>query len=245
MRSKEAYEAGWWEAQRQKAVSPIAPAQQAEQEPLVRFCPGCGSIGEVDSKYRDCCLDGNKARRIPKDLAEHCSGLFDLAIGNTAPHQQSMQEPVAWKHDCAALCTNGVELWVDRCPHCGKPSASPQPVKQEPVWSVEECDRVVKTLRYIQGIAERGFGRAMREDETIEQFVLGYVKQLEAAPVRTKDLSDAQKVDNRPVIDALIEVFNVVMASESRDQALNEIEKLATSIRTGVLREKEKKSELY
>ena len=34
MRSKEAYEAGWWEAQRQKAVSPIAPAQQAEQEPV-------------------------------------------------------------------------------------------------------------------------------------------------------------------------------------------------------------------
>ena len=33
MRSKDAYEAGWWEAQRQKAVSPIAPAQQAEQEP--------------------------------------------------------------------------------------------------------------------------------------------------------------------------------------------------------------------
>ena len=104
--------------------------------------------------------------------------------------EQAEQEPVAWKHDCAALCTNGVELWVDRCPHCGKPSAAPQPVKQEPVWSVEECDRVIKTLRYIQGIAERGFGRAMREDETIEQFVLGYVKQLEAAPVRTKDLTD-------------------------------------------------------
>jgi len=56
-------------------------------------------------------------------------------------------------------------------------------IEQEPVWGVEECDRVIKTLRYIQGIAERGFGRVMREDETIEQFVLGYVKQLEAAPV--------------------------------------------------------------
>ena len=30
-------------------------------------------------------------------------------------------EPVAWKHDCAALLQNDVELWVDRCPHCGKP----------------------------------------------------------------------------------------------------------------------------
>ena len=34
MRSRDAYEAGWYEAQKQKAVSPIAPAQQAEQEPV-------------------------------------------------------------------------------------------------------------------------------------------------------------------------------------------------------------------
>lgn len=61
-----------------------------------------------------------------------------------------------------------------------------------------------------------------------------------AAPVRTKDLTDTQKVDNQPVIDALIEAFGIVMASVSRDQALNEIEKLATSIRTGVQKEKNK-----
>ena len=30
-------------------------------------------------------------------------------------------EPVAWKHDCAALLANDVELWIDACPHCGKP----------------------------------------------------------------------------------------------------------------------------
>lgn len=36
------------------------------------------------------------------------------------------QEPVAWKHDCAALLQNDVELWVDRCPHCGKPRTTPQ-----------------------------------------------------------------------------------------------------------------------
>ena len=62
--------------------------------------------------------------------------------------------------------------------------------EQEPVWSAEECDRVVKTLRYIQGIAERGEGRAMRDDETLEQFVLGYVKKLEQPeqePVKYKD----------------------------------------------------------
>ena len=40
---------------------------------------------------------------------------------------------VAWKHDCAALLTNDVELWIDACPHCGKPRNAPQPVEREPI----------------------------------------------------------------------------------------------------------------
>ncbi len=42
----------------------------------------------------------------------------------------AQQEPVAWRHDCAALCTNDVELWIDHCPHCGKPSASAPPRRE-------------------------------------------------------------------------------------------------------------------
>jgi hypothetical protein len=41
--------------------------------------------------------------------------------------------------------------------------------------------RLIETIKYLRGIAERGLGREIRDDETIEQFVLGYVKQLEAA----------------------------------------------------------------
>ena len=48
------------------------------------------------------------------------------------------QEPVAWKHDCAALLTNDVELWIDACPHCGKPRSSqqakPQPLSEREIW---------------------------------------------------------------------------------------------------------------
>ena len=50
----------------------------------------------------------------------------------TAP-QPVAREPVAWKHDCAALLTNDVELWIDACPHCGKPRNAPQPVEREPL----------------------------------------------------------------------------------------------------------------
>lgn len=41
---------------------------------------------------------------------------------------------VAWKHTCNALCVDDLELWVDRCPHCGKPAPTPeakQPVNQQ------------------------------------------------------------------------------------------------------------------
>ena len=44
--------------------------------------------------------------------------LMRLMSESAAP---AVREPVAWKHDCAALCTNDVELWIDACPHCGKP----------------------------------------------------------------------------------------------------------------------------
>jgi hypothetical protein len=52
-----------------------------------------------------------------------------------------MQEPVAWKHDCAALLQNDVELWVDRCPHCGKPRATTKP---EPMTDAQMADCINK-----------------------------------------------------------------------------------------------------
>jgi hypothetical protein len=41
--------------------------------------------------------------------------------------------------------------------------------------------RLVKTVRYLVGIAERGEGRPMLDDETAEAFVLRYVQRLEKA----------------------------------------------------------------
>lgn len=32
--------------------------------------------------------------------------------------------PEGWKHDCPILLTNDVELWISRCPHCGKPETN-------------------------------------------------------------------------------------------------------------------------
>ena len=38
-----------------------------------------------------------------------------------------------WMHDCAALMTNDVELWIDACPHCGKPRGTA--TATEPEWT--------------------------------------------------------------------------------------------------------------
>lgn len=40
--------------------------------------------------------------------------------------------------------------------------------------------RLLATIKYLRGIAVRGEGREARDDETVEAFVLGYVKRIEA-----------------------------------------------------------------
>lgn len=78
------------------AAQPVqapAPAPVVPAEPLIRFCPGCGSVGEVGTEYYDCCPDGIKARVIPERLAQHCHDLFQLALqGAAAP-----SVPDGWK----------------------------------------------------------------------------------------------------------------------------------------------------
>ena len=53
------------------------------------------------------------------DMATASAQGFRDGVASVAASAGS--EPVAWKHDCAALLANDVELWIDACPHCGKP----------------------------------------------------------------------------------------------------------------------------
>jgi hypothetical protein len=59
------------------------------------------------------------------------SRIAAMKASQQAPVAQG--EPVAWKHDCAALLQNDVELWVARCPHCGKPTNTAQQQASEPM----------------------------------------------------------------------------------------------------------------
>ena len=73
-------------------------------------------------------------------------------------------EPAAWKHDCAALLMNDVELWIDACPHCGKPRNAPQPVEREHLTDAQikdlqddgvflgTCRQIVRAIEAAHGI---------------------------------------------------------------------------------------------
>jgi hypothetical protein len=90
------------------------------------------------------------------------------------------------------------------CQECNKPIVdTPQGYVTEcehwplplPAWKREDAPRAAEagedkelaagvlrltgTIRYLVGIAERGEGRSIRHDETVESFVLHYVQRLE------------------------------------------------------------------
>lgn len=81
--------------------------------------------------------------------------------------QPADAQPVAWKHDCAGLCTNGVELWIDACPHCGKPRpVPPAPAAVPPGYvlvPVEPTYEINKAIRMAvrAGCFDDGIYRAM------------------------------------------------------------------------------------
>lgn len=89
------------------------------------------------------------------ELESQLAQRFDAADVATAAAQgfrdgvasvSAGSEPVAWKHDCAALLANDVELWIDACPHCGKPrmhatqAAHPSPPEGMAGWQPIETE---------------------------------------------------------------------------------------------------------
>ena len=53
--------------------------------------------------------------------------------------------------------------------------------------------RLLETIKYMRGIAERGTGKEMPEDIPVESFVLGYVKSIEAENAKLKaELAEAK-----------------------------------------------------
>lgn len=58
----------------------------------------------------------DRARHLSSKQADHFRDATQMVKADAVKMQP------AWTHVCNALCVNDLELWCDRCPHCGKPA---------------------------------------------------------------------------------------------------------------------------
>jgi hypothetical protein len=117
-------------------------------QPAVPKCSECGDNRTDLSLYCSPCLNSDgwyqlstdEASRIesaqpvvPKSVAWQAGYNAGLAMAEAWRDDavQHAGQGEAWKHDCSALLTNDIELWINSCPHCGKPR--PQPAVPEDI----------------------------------------------------------------------------------------------------------------
>ena len=83
------------------------------------------------------------------DCAETDDGAIALFAAPPAP-----SVPDGWKHDCAGIMQNDVELWLDSCPHCGKPKTDAAPT---PAEAPADVARDAERLRLFEQWTEMGY----------------------------------------------------------------------------------------
>jgi hypothetical protein len=89
------------------AAAPVPAPAPVAAEPMVRFCPECGNVGEVEPGFRDCCPDGSAARVIPEPLARKCRETFLRVIRRDAllPDATRLDDPATAREVIAAQRT--------------------------------------------------------------------------------------------------------------------------------------------
>jgi hypothetical protein len=109
-----------------------------------------------------------------------------ITVLRTAIESTEKQEPVTWKHDCAALLQNDIELWIDRCPHCGKPRMSTLLVAPSLDSILVNPDRemidIVERLRMCSGDLEL---EAADEIELLRAQLIDYTLRIQNADLMT------------------------------------------------------------
>lgn len=144
----------------------------------------------------------HSAAHIARQGAEPVARVFSAAVGVVGFVQGAkvndgdllyaapQEAQAGWKHDCAALCTNGLELWIGNCPHCGMPRECAAPVAQ-PATEAGQGER--------EALSERKFSEwlnANRNRDVSSIFhdtVAHYAAALANMPAEPMTLADAAK----------------------------------------------------
>lgn len=155
---------------------------------------------------------------------------------------------MTWHHDCAKL-GRGLTLGAGTtCMHCGntpeaelaatnqkledmtalRDGAMEQYLESQKAWRKAEAERKVDaesilrlltTVKYLVGIAERGRGEHIDDTETAEQFVLCYVRQLEST-VATLKAERKEREEQEPFMWITTSGLRVPDKTVQRDAAI-------------------------
>ena len=124
---------------------------------------------------------------------------------------------VGWKHDCAALCANDIELWIDRCPHCGKPRHNHPPTDDELLNKAEQVESE-PAMWVMKHIRSGDLAQAKPNQKALHPYMLSDAFPLYTTPQpdRTAELEAALSKFKDALFDVLIQDIN-------RDKALAKI----------------------
>ena len=129
---------------------------------------------------------------------------------------------VGWKHDCAALCANDIELWIDRCPHCGKPRHNHPPTDDELLNKAEQVESepamwVMKHIRSGDLAQAKPNQKALHPYMWSDAFPLYTTPQ----PDRTAELEAALKMAREIAINAATSLETIAIRSYGEDSYLD------------------------
>ena len=121
--------------------------------------------------------------------------MYEAAIA-AAPQPEPVDVgSVGWKHDCAALCANDIELWIDRCPHCGKPRHNHPPTDDELLNKAEQVESE-PAMWVMKHIRSGDLAQAKPNQKALHPYMLSDAFPLYTTPQpdRTAELEAALKV---------------------------------------------------
>ena len=97
---------------------------QNENESLRQRLAAALAACELKDEALEGLIDTMDLRLDDDDLSLETRTAFEaLAIQpDDSALKECLAEPVGWTHSCPILCLDGVELWINKCPHCGKPA---------------------------------------------------------------------------------------------------------------------------
>lgn len=102
-----------------------ANAQAAVQVPLTDLAPE--SFREHVEAVIACLGDDAQSLRAENDEDERAYNMeaaAELLTRYLAAAPEAPAQVPHWSHSCNALCVDGLNLWIDTCPHCGMPRAA-------------------------------------------------------------------------------------------------------------------------